>query len=100
MAAIKLRLIQEDEVYINFMGDINKGGVSGYETDVQLFNKDGQGWVAEVKFSDMPPQETPEDAIDRLGLYLEAMAKVIKGENISHLNIGALFETVYIQNKK
>lgn len=95
MATIKLSLIQEDEVYINFHVNLDKRGSTGYETNVSLYNKDGQGWTAQMSFSDMPPQETPEEAIDRMGLYLREMAKVMKGKNIKHINIGSLFNPVY-----
>ncbi len=95
MATIKLSLIQEDEVYINFHVNLDKRGSTGYETNVSLYNKDGQGWKAEMSFNDMPAQETPEEAIDRMGLYLREMAKAMKGKNIKHINIGSLFDPVH-----
>lgn len=95
MSRIQLRLIQEGEVYINFHVNLDKRGSSGYESTVSLYNKDGEGWIAEMSFSDMPPQETPEEAIDRMGLYLREMAKAMKGKNIKHINIDKIFLPVH-----
>ena len=94
MATIKATVLQEDEAYLNFHVNLDKRGSTGLSTSVELYNKDGNGWTAEMKFSDMPPQETPEDAIDRMGLYLREMAKAMKGRNIKHLNIDGLFKPV------
>lgn len=91
MATIKLISVTEDSARINFHEYIGVGG-TGYETDVVLRNKDGQGWTAEMKFDNMPPQETPEEAIERMGLYLQALRKAVKGKNIKHLNIDGLFK--------
>jgi len=95
MASIKLKLIQEDEAYINFHVNLDPRGSTGYESTVSLYNKDGAGWTAEMTFDDMPVQETPGEAIDRMGLYLRQMATAMKGKNIKHLNIDNLFQTVY-----
>lgn len=95
MSTIKLELAQKDKAYINFHVNLDKRGSTGYETSVSLYNKDGQGWTAEMKFNDMPAQETPGEAIDRMGLYLRQMAKAMKGKNIKHLNIGSLFDSVH-----
>ena len=96
MSSIKLRSIKKHEhstdFSINFHVDLERG--SGYETNVLLSSKP-EGWVAEINFIDMPAQETPEEALDRLGLYLRNMAKAVKGENIKHLNVGTLFDSVY-----
>lgn len=48
-----------------------------------------------MSFSDMPPQDTPEEAIDRMGLYLREMAKAMKGRNIKHLKIDSIFNPVH-----
>lgn len=95
MSTIRLRLVQEGEAYINFHVNLDKRGSSGYETSVELYNKDGKGWTASMSFSDMPPQDTPEDAIDRMGLYLREMAKAMKGRNIKHLKIDSIFNPVH-----
>lgn len=95
MSTIQLRLVQEDEAYINFHVNLDARGSTGYESTISLYNKDGQGWTAEMKFDDMPPQETPEEAIDRMGLYLREMAKAMKGKDIKHLNIDNLFKPVH-----
>jgi len=95
MATIKPTVIQEDEVYINFHVNLDDRGRCGFESTVSLYNKDGEGWIAEMSFNDMPPQETPEEAIDRMGLYLRNMAKAMKGKNIKHLNIDKLFNPIH-----
>ena len=92
MSTVKARLIQEDEVYINVHVNLDTRGSSGYETNVELYNKDGKGWIAQINFSDMPPQESFEKAVDRLGLYLKKMAPAIKGKNFKHLNPEPLFQ--------
>ena len=85
MAAIKLRLVKEGEAHINFHVNLDKRGKTGYETSVSLYNKDGQRWTAEIKFGDMPSQETPEETVDRMGLYLREMAKAMRGKNINKI---------------
>jgi len=95
MATIRLRAITEGEACINFHVNLDKQGRTGYETFVSLCNKGGQGWSAEMKFDEMPPQESPEEAIDRMGLYLREMAKAMKGKNIKHLNVGDLFNSTH-----
>lgn len=93
MATIRARVIQEDEVYINVHVNLDARGSSGYETNVSLYNKDGNGWTAEINFGDMPPQESFEAAIDRLGLYLRKMAPALKGKNFKQVNPEPIFKT-------
>jgi len=95
MTTIKAKLIQADVARINFHVNLDTRGSTGFETDVTLENKYGNGWTAEMMFCDMPAQETPEEAIDRMGLYLRSMAKAMKGRNIKHLNIDELFKPVH-----
>lgn len=94
MARILLRKIEPTNAEINFHVPLDVRGASGYETNVRLIKK-GDGWVAEMQFNDMPPQSTPEEAIDRLGLYLKSMSKSVKGRNIKHLNVDGLFKPVH-----
>lgn len=94
MSSIKLNSITEEKAEINFHTTIDQKRGTGYETNLTLRNLDGNGWVAVMNFTDMPKQETPEEAIDRMGLYLRNMAKVMKGKNIKHLNIDKLFRPV------
>ena len=94
MSTIKLQLVQEDEASINFHVNLDKRGSTGYEANVHLYNKDGQGWIAQMNF-ETTAQETPEEAIDRMGLYLREMAKAMRGKNIKHINIDSLFRSVY-----
>ena len=95
MATIKLLSIRKTEACINFHVNLDKRGSVGYESGVALFHKEGEGWTAHMTFNDMPAQETPEQAIDRMGLYLREMAKTMKGKNIKHLNIGTLFNSIH-----
>lgn len=92
MATIKATVIQADEVYANIHVNLDARGSTGYETNVSLYNKNGEGWVAEISFGDMPPQESFEDAIDRLGLYLKKMTPALKGKNFKHINPEPLFK--------
>ncbi len=95
MSRIKLESIQEDEVSISVSVNLGKDGRTGYESRLNLYNKNDAGWVAHMNFDDMPPQATPEEAAERLGLYLVSMSKAMKGKNIKHLNIGTLFDVVH-----
>lgn len=95
MATIKLRLLHEGEAYINFHVPLDGARGGGYETSVELLNKDGNGWTASMSFDDMPPQTTPEEAIDRMGLYLRSMAKAMKGKNIKSFNIDKIFLPIH-----
>lgn len=92
MARVKATLIQEDEVYVNLHVNLDDRGSSGYETNISLYNKDGKGWVATVQIDDMPPQESFEAAIERLGLYLKKIAPTLKGKNFKHVNPEPLFK--------
>ena len=94
MSSVRLVAIQEDGARVNFHVNLDSRGSSGYETDVDIYEKE-EGWVAEIKIEDMPPQSSPEEAADRLSLYLEKLSKAIKGKNIKHLNIDSLFKPVY-----
>ena len=93
MATVKARLIQKDEVYIDLHVNLDDRGSSGYETTISLYNKDGQGWTADISFDDMPPQESFEAAIERLGLYLKKVAPALKGKNFKHINPEPLFKS-------
>lgn len=93
MATVKARLIQKDEVYINLHVNLDDRGSSGYETTISLYNKDGRGWTADIAFDDMPPQESFEAAIERLGLYLKRVAPTLKGKNFKHINPEPLFKS-------
>ena len=99
MSTVRLKEIQEGDAVINFHVNLDSRGASGYETDVKLYNKAESGfngqWVCEMSFTGMPPQDTPEEAIDRMGLYLRNMAKTMKGKNIKHLNVDSLFKAVH-----
>lgn len=92
MGRVIARIIQEDEVYASVHVNLDDRGSTGYETSVELYNKDGRGWVANIKFDDMPPQESFEAAVDRLGLYLKNMAPALKGKNFKHINPDPLFK--------
>ena len=95
MSRIKLELIQEDEVCIDINVNLSKDGRTGYSSRLNLYNKDGAGWAAHMNFDGMPPQATPEEAVERLGLYLISMSKAMKGKNIKHLGIGTLFDAFH-----
>lgn len=96
---IRLRDIDDRGCAINFTVMIESEGARTYETDVKLYNQAEKGfkpeWVAEMTFSDMPGQESPEDAIDRMGLYLRCMAKAMKGKHIKPLHVDTIFKPIY-----
>ncbi len=96
MGTIKARIIQSDKVCVDVHNRFPNSG-NGYETTVNLYNKDGFGWVAEISFGDMPPQESIEDAIDRLSLYLKTISPVLKGKNFKHLNPEKIFNPKHVK---
>ena len=93
MATIKPKLIHSDEVSISVHVMIEPNAARGYENRIQLYNKDGKGWVCHTDFSDMPPQESFEDAIDRMSLYLDKYSKALKSKDFKHLNPDKIFAT-------
>lgn len=52
----------------------------------------GGKWVATIEFDSFPSQETPEAAVDKLGQWLLALSKGVKGRNIKYLKLGELFK--------
>lgn len=95
MTTIKLKEITEDNAKISFHVNLDNRGSTGYETLVKLNKSDTGGWTAIISFDDMPNQNTPEDAIERLGLYCRKMSTALKGKNIKHLSINELFNPKY-----
>lgn len=93
MATIKPKIIQEDEVSISVHVMIEPNSARGYENRLNLYNKDGEGWVCHVDFSDMPPQKSFEDAIDRMKLYLDKYSKALKSKDFKHINPDVIFKT-------
>jgi hypothetical protein len=92
---IKAKEFKEDEVTVNIHVNLDSRGGTGYETDIKVTQKQDGKWVASMEFSDMPPQESFEDAIDRLGLYLQKMAVAVKSKNLKYLNPEQIFTAKY-----
>jgi len=95
VSTFKARVIQEDEVYISVKVNLDGRGSTGYTGDLELYNKDGQGWVAHMNLNDMPPQASFEEAVDRLGLYMKKLSVALKGKNVKSLNPEPLFKHIY-----
>lgn len=92
MKRVRLKSINEGKAVINFQSDFERDGRGGgYETDVTLIKSYKGTWTATMEFGDMPPQESPQAAIDKMGKYLTALSKAMKGKHISHLNVDTLF---------
>ncbi|AGR46541.1 hypothetical protein TW1_025 [Pseudoalteromonas phage TW1] len=91
MAKIKPILIQEDKVCISVHVIIEPQQGRGYENRLNLHNKDGEGWVCHADFSDMPPQDSFESAIERMKLYLDRYSKALKSNDFKHLNPDKIF---------
>jgi len=69
---------------------------TGYDCVVTFTESDNGGWISSMSIGqDMPVQSTPEEAADRLSLYLLALSKAVKGKNIKHINMDKMFETVH-----
>jgi hypothetical protein len=94
MSTIRLKRAEECNFTISFHGNLDgTNGRVGYEADVN-FTNDENGWKADVVIDGMGTQDSPENAADRLHLYLLAMAKAVKGKNIKHLKIATMFNHV------
>ncbi|PSV00717.1 hypothetical protein [Photobacterium kishitanii] len=59
--------------------------------ELKLIYRNGQ-WLAEISIDQIPLQDTPEAACERLSLWLQALSKGVKGKNIKHLRLGGLFK--------
>ncbi len=90
MGKVTLKSICERKAVINFWEMM--ANRSGYESNVVLEKDDDGGWTASIVINDMPPQATPEEAIEKLGMYLKSMQSVVKGKNIKKLNIEGIFK--------
>tara|TARA_R110000851_G_scaffold301846_2_gene458549 strand:+ start:55 stop:336 length:282 start_codon:yes stop_codon:yes gene_type:complete len=91
MSSIKLISAKPEEFVINFHGEFERG--RGYESNVKFTEECGK-WLAEVVICNMPPQESAEDAADRLSKYLLVMSKAVKAKNIKHLNLSKMFSSI------
>lgn len=93
MSSIKLVKAQEDEFQINFHNMLDRG--TGYESTVTFKRNENYGtWTAEMTIGEMPAQDSPEDAADRMSQYLLALSKAVKGRNIKHLDISRMFKSM------
>ena len=61
------------------------------DQDMTIQRVDGR-WVATIEFDSFPEQETPEDAVDKLGQWLLALSKGVKGRNIKYLKLSEMFK--------
>tara|TARA_R110000772_G_C13230875_1_gene432745 strand:- start:850 stop:1137 length:288 start_codon:yes stop_codon:yes gene_type:complete len=92
---IELKKAEKSQFTINFNARFGKDYSGGYETDVNFIGDDCGGWIAEVMIGDMASQGSPEQAADRLSLYLLALSRAVKGKNIKHLNLMNMFSSVH-----
>ena len=92
---IELKKAEKSQFTINFNARFGKDNSGGYETDVNFIGDDCGGWIAEVMIGDMTSQGSPEEAADRLSLYLLALSRAVKGKNIKHLNLMNMFSPVH-----
>ena len=93
MSTVTLKIAEQGNFTINFHGNLDKRGSRGYQTDAVFKEDDETGnWTASMDICDMTPQESPEEAGDRLSQYLLAMSKAVKGRNIKHLKMNTMFD--------
>ena len=96
MSTIILNSATKDQFKVSVHNMLKGVRGTGYEDTVTFTQRDNGGWIAHMSLGvDMPAQGTPEEAADRLSLYLEAMSKAVKGKNIKHLNLGTMFDPVH-----
>lgn len=65
------------------------------DQDMTIERVDGK-WVASIALDEFPAQDTAELAADKLGKWLFALSKGVKGKNIKHLKLGDIFKAKYI----
>ncbi|AUR81992.1 hypothetical protein NVP1017O_23 [Vibrio phage 1.017.O._10N.286.55.C11] len=53
----------------------------------------GGKWIATIEFDSFPHQDTVEDAVDKLGSWLLALSKGVKGRYVKHLKLGEIFKS-------
>jgi len=92
---IELKKAERNNFTINFNRGFGGGIDGGYESDVNFIGDDCGGWIAEVIVSGMTSQGSPEDAADRLSLYLLTLSKAVKSRNIKHLNLIDMFSAIH-----
>lgn len=98
MSGSKVQLVSADtsgEFKVNFWHELPQRGC-GYESTVDI-ELDDDGWRASISIGDMPAQDSPEDAADKLSDYLLAMSKAVKGRKIKCLNLDGMFRPKYIK---
>lgn len=61
------------------------------DQDITIKRVDGK-WVATVALDEFPEQDTAEQAVDKLGSWLLALSKGVKGRNIKHLKLNDIFK--------
>ena len=94
MKRIKLISINEDGAVIDFQADFAADGRGGgYQSHVTLTKDSNGAWTATMTFDGMPPTESPEAAIDKMGQYLATLTKAMKSKHMSHLNVRTLFQS-------
>ena len=95
MSAITLKSASKGFFTVEFHGNLDKRGATGYKTEALFVeNTDSGEWTASMNICDMSPQTTPEDAGDRLSAYLLAMSKAVKGRNIKHIKMMTMFQSI------
>lgn len=95
MSTVTLKIAEIGNFTIDFHGNLDKRGSTGYRTEAVFKENDESGnWTASMNICDMSPQESPEAAGDRLSQYLLAMSKAVKGRNIKHLKMSTMFDGV------
>lgn len=100
MSAIKLKSISTSEgkfdvsakVVINVSGSFDRS--NGLEQDLTLTrNKNGR-WLATIALDEFPEKDTPEEAVERLSLWLKILSKGINHKQVKKLNLSTILSSI------
>lgn len=100
MPSIKLKSIdisQEQfnrsaKVVINVHADIDRS--NGLEQDLTLTRNQQGKWIATIALDDFPEKETPEEAVERLQLWLKTLAKGLSHRQVKKLNLTTILNSI------
>lgn len=95
---IKLNKCNEDCFEFTVSADISKEigerlNSTSYDTKLVIVKDEFDGWQAHIKLGDdMPFQDSPDEAIERLRAYLKSFSKIINKRNFKHINMENMFQ--------
>lgn len=100
MSRIKLKSIstsdgkftKEATVVINAYGNFDRS--TGLEQDLTLTRDEHGRWSATIALDDFPLKDTPEEAVERLSLWLKTLSKALNHKQVKRLNLGKILKSI------